>query len=138
MLNVVEFLKMVGAPIAQVVIENHGGHVVSKANAFLAARGNWGSLLNRKQANVDTRQRRVTGTQDRIDEFICDLWQYQPNDLRTDDQYYKYLMTSYGWTRPMAEDKLRKAWAKWGRKYQQSAHQPGRAFKPRLAPGRHV
>jgi len=73
MLNIVEFLKMVGAPIAQVVIENHGGHVVSNADAFLAARGNWGSQLNRKQANVDTRQRRVTGTQDRIDEFICDL-----------------------------------------------------------------
>ena len=110
MLNVVEFLKMIGAPIGQIDIESHNGFIVSKADAYLSNRGNWQALFARGQANLLTRQEKVFGATQRIDQFLVDLWNYSPPQIKTEDDYYGYLMKVYGWSRPKAEARVWKAY----------------------------
>lgn len=105
LLNILQTFQMVGVPIDTVQVENYNGTMRAKGSNFLAAQGNWNSVMQRKQANFQHIQKRLDTKAE--EKQLYDIWAH--GGFTTWALLLDYVATWYGGNRGTADHKLREA-----------------------------
>jgi hypothetical protein len=103
MLNVINTLMMVGAPIAQITVYNYDCTFQCDAHTFWAWNGNWSTLCDMRRVNL---RHARTVARDRVeDKQLHDIWKVFKDDNKT----LVFCQTTLGWSPYDAQQRLARA-----------------------------